>query len=250
MLQQPEVLNEYDQIIREQIKNGIVEIVPDNEVSNVNGDCVHYLPHHAVIRRDRETTKLRIVYDGSAKPPDRDYSLNDCLETGPNFTPQLFDMLIKFRWHKIGLKADIEKAFLMVAINNENRDMLRFLWLKEPTKPNSEIQQLRFTRLVFGLRPSPAILGSTICHHLDTQTNSNPQQVELLKNSLYVDDFVSGADDEEQALELSSNAKSIMQRGAFNLRKWNSNSSYVQEKLSNDKLDHVAHSLPDVKSGQ
>ncbi len=155
-------------------------------------------------------------------------------------------MLIRFRWHKIGLTADIEKAFLMVAINNENRDMLRFLWLKEPTKPNSEIQQLRFTRLVFGLRPSPAILGSTICHHLDTQTDSNPQQVELLKNSLYVDDFVSGADDEEQALELSSNAKSIMQRGAFNLRKWNSNSSYVQEKLSNDKLDHVAHSSPAV----
>ena len=98
----------------------------------------------------------------------------------------------------------------------------------------------------FGLRPSPAILGSTICHHLDTQTDSNPQQVELLKNSLYVDDFVSGADDEEQALELSSNAKSIMQRGAFNLRKWHSNSSYVQEKLSNDKLDHVAHSSPAV----
>ncbi len=86
MLQQPEVLNEYDQIVREQLKNGIVEIVPDNEVSNVNDDCVHYLPHHAVIRRDRETTKLRIVYDGSAKPPDRDYSLNDCLETGPNFS--------------------------------------------------------------------------------------------------------------------------------------------------------------------
>ncbi len=151
----------------------------------MNGDCVHYLPHHAVIRRDRETTKLRIVYDGSAKPPDRDYSLNGCLETGPNFTPQLFDMLIRFRWYKIGLTADIEKAFPMVAINNENRDMLRFLWLKEPTKPNSEIQQLRFTRLVFGLRPSPAILGSTICHYLDTQTDSNPQQVELLKNSLY-----------------------------------------------------------------
>ena len=54
----------------------------DNEKEDV-----HYLPHHAVIQRDRETTKLRIVYDGSAKLPERTHSLNDCLETGPNYTP-------------------------------------------------------------------------------------------------------------------------------------------------------------------
>ena len=85
---------------------------------------VHDLPHHAVIQRDRETTKLRIVYDGSAKPPEPTNSLNDCLETGPNYTSQLFDTLVNFRLHKIGLTADIEKAFLMVGINERDRDML------------------------------------------------------------------------------------------------------------------------------
>ena len=92
---------------------------------------VHYLPHHA-IRRDREISKLRIVYDGSVKPIKLTHSLNDCLETGPNYTPQLFDTLVNFRWHKIGLTADIEKAFLMVGINETDRDMLRFLWCKDP----------------------------------------------------------------------------------------------------------------------
>lgn len=236
MLHQPALLQEYDQILQEQIRNGIVERVPDEEIENSDSESVHYLPHHAVIRRDRKTTKLRIVYDGSAKPPDREYSLNDCLETGPNFTPQLFNTLVKFRWHKIGLTADIEKAFLMVAINDANKDMLRFLWLKDPNKLNSELLQLRFTRLVFGLRPSPAILGSTIRHHLDTQKEFDPQLIELLKNSLYVDDLVSGAGNEKEALELSSNAKLIMQKGAFNLRKWNTNSSYLHEKISDDKV--------------
>jgi hypothetical protein len=46
--------------------------------------------------------------------------MNDCLEVGPNFTSQQIDILMKFRWHQIGLTADIEKAFLMVAVNESD----------------------------------------------------------------------------------------------------------------------------------
>jgi hypothetical protein len=109
--------------------------------------------------------------------------------------------------------------------------MLRLLCLKDPADLNSEILQLRFTTIVFGLRPSPAILGSTIRHHLDTQKNVNPELIEILKNSFYVDDFISGADDEKKVLDLTDSAKTVMKRGAFNLRKWTTNSSSVQEKL-------------------
>ena len=122
LLKEPELIREYNQIIEEQLSKGIVERVAAEKDSDE--EEVHDLPHHAVIQRDRETTKLRIVYDGSAKPPEPTHSLNDCLETGPNYTPQLFDTLVNFRWHKIGLTADIEKAFLMVGINERDRDML------------------------------------------------------------------------------------------------------------------------------
>ena len=167
-------------------------------------------------------------------PPERTHSLNDCLETGPNYTPQLFDTLVNFRWHKIGLTADIEKAFLMVGINETDRDMLRFLWLKDPDDLNSEIVHLRFTCLVFGLRPSPAILASTIRHHLDSQVSQEfkPHFIDLLKKSLYVDDRVTGERDEAKALELCPKSKSLMQRGWFNLRKWKTNSKIVQEAIN------------------
>ena len=62
-------------IIEEQLSKGILErfaTEKDNEKENV-----HYLPHHAVIRRDWETTKLRNVYDGSAKQAECTHSLND-----------------------------------------------------------------------------------------------------------------------------------------------------------------------------
>ena len=184
---------------------------------------------------------LRIVYDGSAKPPERTHSLNDCLETGQNYTPQLFDTLVKFRWHKIGLTADTEKAFLMVGVNQTDRDMLRFLWLKDPDDPNSETVHLRFTRLVFGLRPSPAILASTIQHQLDSQVSEDFKThfVELLKKYLYVDDFETGEGDEVKALELCSRSKSLMQREGFNLRKWKTNSKILQDAINgmNDRVN-------------
>ena len=61
------------------------------------------MPHHAVIREDKKTTKLQIVYDGSARKDGDDVSLNDCLLTGPNLIPKLFDILVRFRLYPIAL---------------------------------------------------------------------------------------------------------------------------------------------------
>ena len=75
--QHPEVCAEYDVIIQDQLNKGIVEVVPE-DTDAIRGR-VHYLPHHAVIRQDKETTKVRIVYNASAQS--NGTSLNDCLHT-------------------------------------------------------------------------------------------------------------------------------------------------------------------------
>jgi len=265
---QPELLQEYDRNIQEQLASGIIEKVPirknidskdstneiiddnnsyNNEVTEVstrqrnegfNDDSpndIHYIPHHGVVRKDRSTTKLRVVYDGSATTTTRKYSLNDCLLTGPNYIPHLFDMMVKFRIHPVALVADIEKAFLMVGINERDRDMLRFLWFANAKEPDPDIVELRFCRLVFGLRPSPAILGATIDHHLETHKDQNAEVVNCLKNSLYVDDFVSGAENEETAFQIYKDAKGIMSAGGFNLRKWNSNSQNLVQSINSSE---------------
>ena len=77
---------------------------------------------------DRKTTKLRVVFDASSKCPG-EVSLNDALYSGPNLLPLLFDILIRFRVHKVAITGDIEKAFLNVSIKLEQRNMLRFLWI-------------------------------------------------------------------------------------------------------------------------
>ena len=59
----PEELRENDNIINDCLKDDILE-----EVSPINKtDAVHCLPHRAVAKKERETTKSRIAFDASAK---------------------------------------------------------------------------------------------------------------------------------------------------------------------------------------
>lgn len=129
-----------------------------------------------------------------------DRLINDCLEVGGNYIPHDFDMLAKFCWNAVALNADIEKAFLMVSITQEDRDMLRFLWYNNPFAAKPEIAEYRFNRLVFGFRPSPSILGATISYHLSLYKQSEPKMAELLEKSLYVDDLLTGDDNDAKGL--------------------------------------------------
>ena len=118
----------------------------------------------------------------------------------------------------------------MVVMNEASKDALRFLWLKDPNEHIPEVIQLRFCRLLLGLRPSPAILGATIRHHPDSCENANPELTEtinLLRECLYVDDFLSGAQNVKKAIETCKNSKTIMKQGGFNLRKRRSNNKEV-----------------------
>ena len=75
---------------------------------------VYYLLHHPVIRTEKSTSRVRIVYDASAKRVGS--SLNYCLETGPNTLPQIIDVLLRFHLNEIALISVIKQAFLNVSI--------------------------------------------------------------------------------------------------------------------------------------
>ena len=142
----------------------------------------------------------------------------------------LFDVLIKFRTKVIALTADIEKAFLQIGIRQEDRDFLRFLWYDDPQSANRSVVQLRYARLLFGLRPSPAVLGSVLLQHVSSYQEKNPEIVKVLKG-LFVDDLSTGGETVDKAYEIYQQAKQVMKEGNFNLRKWNSNSKELIERI-------------------
>ena len=117
------MLKEYNGVFEEQLKSGIIEVVPESELMN---EEAHFIPHHPVIKRDRDTTKCRVVFHGAAKSSGEIHSLNDHLQEGPNVIPQLFDVLLRFRNKPIALTADIQFAFLRISIDPAD-SKLRFL---------------------------------------------------------------------------------------------------------------------------
>ena len=226
---EPHVLNEYDSIIREQLSAGVIEKVSEFEETS---DKVHYLPHHAVVRKDAETTKLRIAYDASSKETKYGTSLNDCLHTGPSLNPLLFDILVRFRENKITLVGDIEKAFLNVAVDPQDRSSLRFLWVEDVRDNNLSIVVYRLCRVVFGLNASPFLLNGTIRHHLATYAEVDPEFVKRMIEAFYVDDLVTGERTVDKTFALYKNARERIAEGGFTLRKWKTNDPQLREKIS------------------
>ena len=165
-------------MIKEQLKNGTAEVV--GKPSDGEFGKTHYLPHHAVIRRDKATTKLRVVYDASARS--NGAALNNCLYTRPPLAENIFDILLRIRASKIALTGDTEKVFLMVSIAEEDRDVLRFLWVDDIEKRNPEIMVLGFSRVVFGVCPSPFLLNATL-------KNITLKDTRIMTLSLYTNSF-------------------------------------------------------------
>lgn len=94
-----DILEEYKEVKKSYEHDGIIEKVPMNEV-NKEGGQVHYLPHRAVVKKDRLTTKIRIDFDASCKVNGVP-SLNDCLYPGPNLHCKIYDILFRFKLNNL-----------------------------------------------------------------------------------------------------------------------------------------------------
>ena len=105
---------------------------------NTSGRC-HYTPHHALIREDKATSKLRVVLYGATRSSKFDFSMNDCLSKGQNLLVSLFAILVRFRLLQVTVLAGIEKAFLQVCVHQEDIDALRILWYQNPFDNNRQV---------------------------------------------------------------------------------------------------------------
>ena len=243
LLHEPVKAASYREAINKYVENGAAEEVPCDEITPAGGHPVFYLLHHAIIREDKQTTKTRLVFDASAKDSNG-VSLNSCLEPGPALQPHLVGILLHFRKNYVGIMGDIEKMFLQIRLKEEDRDSHRYLWRDLDPKATPNIY--RMTRVTFGVVSSPFLAIGTIQEHVKRcKETFSVASSEILRNT-YVDDFASGRDNVQETLKLQRSATELMQKAAFNLTKWSSNSSELMEAIP--ERDRAAVSLVSLES--
>ena len=230
----PKLLKAYNEIIDEQVNLNIIEKVPESSTAK----NVHYLPHRPVVREDRVTTKMRMVFDASSKKEGP--SLNECLHPGPSLSTALYDTLIKFRENNIAIIADIEKAFLQISLHPEHRDFVRFIWFDDPFNidyenfDNNLLVEYRFTRVLFGVTSSPFLLSVTLIKHINSFIKIDPKFVEKILASIHVDDLNSSFNNIDESFLFYKKSKERLSFAKLNLRKFQSNSTELENMVHAD----------------
>ncbi|GFY36932.1 integrase catalytic domain-containing protein [Trichonephila clavipes] len=215
----------YKNVVDSYVEQNIVERVPN---TNVVDGAEFYLPHRAVIRHDRSSSKLRIVFDASSHKRGK-FSLNDSLHIGPNLYPDLFELLLSFRKHPIAFTVDIKQAFLNVELDDFDKNVTKFLWTDNPESFSESLEVLRFNRVLFGINSSPFLLTATMKYHLKKYSSLSPQTHELLNKFLYVDDVLGGQSTVSSAYTTSVECVQIFNEANIPLHKWATNSAELRE---------------------
>lgn len=155
---------------------------------------------------------------------------------GPVLLHDLCGMLIRFRMCpiQVAITADIKKAFLQIGLQKDQRDVTRFLWIKNKDNvsvQSDNIQDYRFKRVSFVIISSPFLLGATINFHLDSYKTDIESQ---LKNDIYVDNLITGCESVKSAFQLYNTAKSMFDEASMNLREWVSNNQTLRNEFQED----------------
>ncbi|XP_055604343.1 uncharacterized protein LOC129752593 [Uranotaenia lowii] len=204
-----------------------------------------FLPHHCVLKEDRTTTKLRVVFNGSMKSSNG-VTLNDLLMTGPVVQKSLYCILLNFRTHRVALTGDIEKMYLQVRVSPEDSDRIRMIW----QEPGRKVAEYRMNTVTFGLACAPFLATRTLKQLFIDEGNEFPIAKES-ENDIYVDDCLTGADTVEEAIEKRMQLTRLLQKG-FPIRKWASNESSVLRAVPpNDRASELALDLepdPTIKT--
>ena len=172
---------------------------------------------------------MRLVFDGSLKTR-WGQSLNQCLYRGPPMVPDLVGVLLRFRKSHFVMLADIEKAFLQVGLNKSDREVTRFLWVKDVNLPpeGKNLVVLRYCRVLFGLVSSPFLLAAVLEYHLK---KSKSPIAEKLKENLYVDNLLLTSNNLDEAKIWYCETKAIFKEAQMNLREFFCNVEDIQNEI-------------------
>ncbi|KAL0821968.1 hypothetical protein ABMA28_005356 [Loxostege sticticalis] len=223
-LKDGDLKEQYKAVINEYVTMGHMELVPENEIKKRGAI---YLPHHAVVREDRETTKVRAVFDASCKGTNN-MSLNDNMLIGPTLQPDLRHLVLRWRMSPICLVADIVKMYRQVKVDKADADYLRILWRDDTSH---KVKHYRMLRVTFGVASSPYLAVKALQQVAIDEGHMYPMAAEKVSTDFYMDDLMTGCETKEDGIKLYREMNELLAKGGFELQKWTSNSQELLKEI-------------------
>ena len=218
LLKQPDYADKYDKQVKEMEEMNFSRKLIKREVEDWKGP-VHYVAHHAVLRPDKTSTPVRIVFNSSASF--NGHALNDYWFKGPDLLNNLFGVVLRFRENSVAVCGDITKMYHMVAIHPVDQHVHRFLWRNFETdrEPDTYVK----TVLTFGDRPAPTMAITAMRKTAKMKQDEKPEAAEAIIKNAYVDDICDSVANANEAKKLTTDIDEVLGAGGFQVKKWLSN---------------------------
>lgn len=181
-------------------------------------EMLYFIPHQPAFKPDSLTTKLRVVFDASAKTDNN--SLNDVLLPGPNLQSELLHILLRFRIYKHVISGDITMMFRQIWIAESDRHLQLILWRKEE---DAQLEIFALNTVTYGTTCVPYFAMRCLKQLAREEGASVPLAQRALISDFYMDDVITGSDNLEKTISLQKQLMVLLAKGQFHLRKWRSN---------------------------
>ncbi|XP_059221576.1 uncharacterized protein LOC131996143 [Stomoxys calcitrans] len=228
----PEMANTYYNILKEYISLGHMEEVTPHEISKDSSQSTYYLPHHAVLKPDSRSTKVRVVFNASQRTSSGK-SLNDVLYIGPSLQLDLSTLILNWRLYRYVFSGDIEKMYRQILVHKDHTNFQRILFRPEPTSP---IRDYALNTVTFGVSSAPYLAIRTILQLARDSADTHPQASQILQREIYVDDVLSGAHNIASTIDSLSQLIKVLSSAGFPFKKITSNCPQVINSVPKDCL--------------
>lgn len=214
----PDQAKAYDEQMTEMVEMNFCRRLSENELKNYKGP-VHYIPHHAVIRPEKKSTPVRIVFNSSSAF--QGHKLNDYWMKGPDLLNNLFGVVLRFREKEVALVGDISKMYHRILIPERDQHVHRFLWRNLETSREPDVYVK--TVLTFGDKPAPAMAQIALRKTAEESKITHPKAAEVITKNAYMDDICDSVDTVTEAKQRTEDIDTVLEKGGFQVKGWTSN---------------------------
>ncbi|KAL0270042.1 UNVERIFIED_CONTAM: hypothetical protein PYX00_007582 [Menopon gallinae] len=223
----PNLKEDYVNFMREYSQLGHMKEIDESHNSNSLAQA-YYIPHNCVINEKSTTTRLRVVFDASAKSQ-TGYSLNDVLMTGPVLQDDLFSIPLRYRMFRFVMTADIKKMFRQVRLVQHQTSPQRIFWRE---RPSEKVKIFELQTVTYETAPASFLAINSVRELAKEQAVNYPVGAKIALRDFYVDDLITGANTKEELFVIKGEIVSLLKKGGLELAKWASNVKELMDSLT------------------